>query len=137
MTRISKFLAASAFAIAAGGFAAAPVLAADAATAPTTKVETGRAPAAQAPAAPQTPPASAANVAASKAPAPKMHKVAAMSRKRVEHIQAALARSGENVAIDGIWGPKTSAAIKDFQKNHGLMATGHLNHKTLEALPKV
>ncbi|HEY1719725.1 MAG TPA: peptidoglycan-binding domain-containing protein [Magnetospirillaceae bacterium] len=60
----------------------------------------------------------------------------AMSRKHIESVQAALANSGQSVAIDGVWGPKTTAALKDFQKAHGLKATGRLNHATREALPK-
>lgn len=111
MTRITKILGASMLAIAAGGLVAAPALAAGAA--PMTKAD------------------------ASKAETPKMHKTATMSRKRVEQVQTALAKSGQTVAIDGVWGPKTTMALKDFQKSHGLTATGHLDHKTLEALPKV
>jgi peptidoglycan hydrolase-like protein with peptidoglycan-binding domain len=64
-----------------------------------------------------------------------MKKRMALSRKQVEHMQTALANSGQDVDIDGIWGPKTTAALKDFQKSHGLKPTGHLNHKTREALP--
>lgn len=61
---------------------------------------------------------------------------AALSRKRVERVQTALAQSGENVPIDGLWGPKTTDALKDFQKSHGLRATGHLNHATEKVLSK-
>ena len=60
----------------------------------------------------------------------------AMSRKHVEAVQAALANSGQTVAIDGVWGPKTTEALKHFQKAHGLKATGHLDHATRDALPK-
>jgi peptidoglycan hydrolase-like protein with peptidoglycan-binding domain len=70
------------------------------------------------------------------APAAKPKKNAALSRTRVEHVQTALAQSGEDVPIDGLWGPKTSEALKDFQKSHGLKATGHLNHATVKALSK-
>ncbi len=59
----------------------------------------------------------------------------AMSRHHIEVIQAALANSGQNVEVDGFWGPKTARALKDFQKTHGLKATGHLDHKTRQALP--
>src|SRR5262249_47018522 len=62
-------------------------------------------------------------------------KHAMMSRKRVEQIQAALDSHGQNIPVDGIWGPKTVEALKAFQKSNGLPATGHLDHKTLKALP--
>ena len=32
--------------------------------------------------------------------------------------------------IDGIMGPKTTSALKDFQKREGLQVTGHLNAET-------
>lgn len=81
-----------------------------------------------APAAP-TPGKTAAAISAS-------HAVArpAMSRKRVEAIQAALNNNGEQVTVDGYWGAKTSAALKDFQQKHGLKATGHIDHSTLGQL---
>ena len=65
------------------------------------------------------------------------HKMArSMSRHSVEAVQTSLDRGGANIPVDGIWGPKTSAALKSFQKDHGLPATGHLDNKTREALPK-
>ena len=63
------------------------------------------------------------------------HKVAhAMSRHRVEQIQTALATNGGNLAVDGDWGPKTAAALVDFQKQHKLKATGKLDRETVRAL---
>ena len=67
----------------------------------------------------------------------KKHMHAAMSRARVERVQTALDNSGANISIDGLWGPKTEAALKDFQKDHGLKATGRMNQETMKALPKV
>lgn len=59
----------------------------------------------------------------------------AMSRHHIEVIQAALANSGQTVEVDGIWGKKTTDALKDFQRAHGLKATGYLDSKTRHALP--
>jgi peptidoglycan hydrolase-like protein with peptidoglycan-binding domain len=67
-------------------------------------------------------------------PAKKMKAHAAMSRHRVEEIQAALNRAGAKIPVDGYWGAKTTAAVKTFQKGHGMKATGHLDHATLKAL---
>ncbi len=36
--------------------------------------------------------------------------------------------------LDGIWGSKTKAALKKFQQDKGLLATGRLNKKTKEKL---
>lgn len=57
-----------------------------------------------------------------------------MSARRVEEIQAALQRQGENIATDGIWGPKTTAALRDFQKKDGLKPTGHYDQATAQKL---
>lgn len=57
-----------------------------------------------------------------------------MSARRVEEIQAALQRKGEQVATDGIWGPKTTAALRDFQKKNGLKPTGQYDQATAQKL---
>ncbi|HYM30547.1 MAG TPA: peptidoglycan-binding domain-containing protein [Candidatus Cybelea sp.] len=57
-----------------------------------------------------------------------------MSRHRVEQVQAALANSGETLPIDGIWGKQTRSALRDYQKQHGLRASGQLNRATLRKL---
>ena len=61
-------------------------------------------------------------------------KIHAMSRRRVEEIQTALNKDGATLAVDGIYGPKTRAAIEDFQKKNSLKATGHADHATLHKL---
>ena len=65
---------------------------------------------------------------------PKKHAAASMSRHRVEEVQTALSNSGSPIAIDGDWGPKTVAALKDFQKAHNLKASGKLDKETRQAL---
>lgn len=57
-----------------------------------------------------------------------------MSRKRVEAIQTALNNMGEQVAVDGIWGPKTGRALKSFQQKHNLKPTGRADAATLQQL---
>src|SRR5262245_25167743 len=58
------------------------------------------------------------------------HQTMQMSRSRVEAIQTALKNSGEDVSPDGVWGPKTVAALRDFQQKQGLKATGHMDRAT-------
>lgn len=36
--------------------------------------------------------------------------------------------------VDGIWGPKTQSAVKNFQEKKGIEATGQLDEKTLAEL---
>jgi len=56
------------------------------------------------------------------------------AHQRVERVQQALNASGAKLAVDGKWGPKTEAALKQFQQQHGLKATGHLDHATRSQL---
>src|SRR5690606_18004523 len=37
-------------------------------------------------------------------------------------------------AADGVWGPKTAAAVREFQRAKGLKQTGQADAATLEAL---
>lgn len=70
-----------------------------------------------------------------KAPSRKtaQHK-AVMSRRQIEAIQAALETSGQKVDKDGKMGPKTIAALRDFQKSHGLKVTGQVDRQTAQKL---
>lgn len=53
----------------------------------------------------------------------------------VEELQALLnAKFGYNLEVDGDYGSKTEAAVKDFQKKHGLTADGVVGPKTWKAL---
>jgi peptidoglycan DL-endopeptidase CwlO len=70
-------------------------------------------------------------------PAPAMKKGAhhaMMSRERIEAIQTALKSNGEQVDPDGVWGPKTAAAVRDFQTKQGLKVTGHVDRATAQKL---
>jgi peptidoglycan DL-endopeptidase CwlO len=53
-----------------------------------------------------------------------------MSHQRVMGVQQALNNNGAKLAVDGKWGPKTEAAVKQFQQQHGLKVTGHLDRET-------
>jgi peptidoglycan DL-endopeptidase CwlO len=79
--------------------------------------------------------APAAQSTASPTPAhPMQPHHATMSRRSVESMQEALNSNGAKIAIDGIWGPKTEGALKQYQQQHGLKATGYLDHATMKQL---
>jgi len=53
----------------------------------------------------------------------------------VRSAQQALKDDGYNTGpIDGKMGPKTAAALRKFQKDHGIQATGRLDSQTMAAL---
>jgi peptidoglycan DL-endopeptidase CwlO len=59
---------------------------------------------------------------------------AEMSRRRIEELQAALQSNGAQLATDGVWGPKTVAALREFQKEKRLKVTGQLDRQTAKEL---
>ncbi len=52
----------------------------------------------------------------------------------VKKAQAALNDKGYNVAVDGRFGPNTQTAVRNFQAQNGLTASGMLDNATLNAL---
>ena len=55
--------------------------------------------------------------------------------ERVKAAQQALKDKGHDPGtVDGHLGPKTQAALRDFQKTQGMEATGQLDGKTLQSL---
>jgi peptidoglycan hydrolase-like protein with peptidoglycan-binding domain len=57
------------------------------------------------------------------------------SSDAVREVQQALQQKGHDVGpIDGVMGPKTSAALREFQQAEGLKASGRLDRQTLSAL---
>lgn len=58
----------------------------------------------------------------------------AMHLNHVKAVQAALNSNGEQVTVDGRWGPKTHAAIEDFQQKNGLKVTGRADKETRQKL---
>ncbi len=79
-----------------------------------------------------TPAAPATSGTAQSTQQPSHHK--ATSQNRVKTIQTALNNNGEQVTVDGKLGPKTVAALKDFQQKHGLKVTGHADRATMSQL---
>ena len=59
-----------------------------------------------------------------------------MSRDEyLRKVQQTLNDQGYDVGkVDGKWGPRTSAALKKFQGDHGIEATGQINEQTIAAL---
>lgn len=58
-----------------------------------------------------------------------------MSPDMVRNIQGELQRQGYNVGqADGKWGPRTRRALRQFQRDRQLAATGRLDERTLAAL---
>lgn len=58
---------------------------------------------------------------------------------QIQNILLALSRSDSSIPrvnVDGIYGPETSAAVKAFQRQHGLPVTGEVNYATWLALLK-
>ena len=59
----------------------------------------------------------------------------AMGDEKVKAAQQALKDKGHDPGmVDGRMGPKTQAALRDFQKAQGLEASGRLDTKTVQAL---
>lgn len=57
-----------------------------------------------------------------------------MKGNRTKALQAALKKSGADLSGDGEFGPKTQAAVKDYQQKAGLSADGMAGTETLAAL---
>jgi peptidoglycan hydrolase-like protein with peptidoglycan-binding domain len=55
-----------------------------------------------------------------------------LNKQEITQLQQKLDQKGFNVGkADGIWGPKTSRALKEFQKQNNLPATGMSDQQTL------
>lgn len=52
----------------------------------------------------------------------------------VKQAQQKLSEGGKEVTVDGQMGPKTQAALKEFQQERGLQASGQLDRETIAAL---
>lgn len=57
-----------------------------------------------------------------------------MGGDRVRQVQRALGAAGVAVVIDGVYGPGTAAAVRQFQGRRGLVADGVVGAETLAAL---
>jgi hypothetical protein len=58
----------------------------------------------------------------------------ALDRATVQSVQASLKNEGHSVSVDGVWGPRTAAALRNFQEANNLPATGTLDSQTMAAL---
>ena len=52
----------------------------------------------------------------------------------VKTLQQLLTAAGYTLAVDGIFGPRTEAAVKKFQKDNGLVVDGIVGPKTWSSL---
>ncbi len=56
-------------------------------------------------------------------------------REMIREVQQNLQQQGYDVGnLDGVWGPNTQQALRQFQQEQGLQATGRLNQNTLAEL---
>lgn len=66
---------------------------------------------------------------------PQAQRSAQYSANQVRQAQESLnARGYAAGPVDGMWGPQTSSAVRQFQQAQGMQATGQLNAQTAEAL---
>ncbi len=82
---------------------------------------------------------SGASASGSNKPAESAHHATTSARKqhasaRVEAVQRALNQHGAKLKVDGQIGPTTREALKKFQADNGLKASGHVNKATLDKL---
>lgn len=60
--------------------------------------------------------------------------VSANNASNVEEVQASLKSEGYPVAVDGVWGPQTEQALRQFQQANNLDVSGQINAETMAAL---
>jgi hypothetical protein len=61
--------------------------------------------------------------------------VSRASAEDIREAQRALNKMGFDAgSVDGVWGPVTAAAIRNFQQSRGIEVTGRLNDRTMEEL---
>lgn len=57
-----------------------------------------------------------------------------LDAETVRELQQALNQAGHDIAVDGIWGPETESAVRMFQQEQGMQATGEPDQETLSML---
>lgn len=60
--------------------------------------------------------------------------MAATDSTQVQSVQASLRDEGYAVSVDGVWGPQTAEALRQFQTANNLSPTGEIDSETLSAL---
>lgn len=58
----------------------------------------------------------------------------ALDQDMVRQIQTELKNQGQNVQVDGIMGPNTQQALRQFQEQQGISPSGQVDSQTLAAL---
>ena len=82
-----------------------------------------------------TSPSSGMPMASDKMASPQSTPMDAMANAgQIKAAQSALNRAGAKLAVDGKMGPKTRAALRDYQAKNGLQKTGSLDSATREKL---
>ncbi len=67
-----------------------------------------------------------------------MDAVPNLNPDNIRQVQQALQKKGFNPGpIDGVLGPQTEEAVRDFQDRYGMKASGKLDNQTLYALGEV
>lgn len=92
--------------------------------------------AAGAPATSPSPPSSSATSPSTQATRP-VHPGHEQWSHRTAVVQEALDSTGANLRIDGVWGPNTEQALKNYQETHNLPVTGRLDHATMMRLDPI
>lgn len=57
-----------------------------------------------------------------------------LTKQQTVDVQHALISRGFAIKADGIWGPNSTKAMKDFQGKNGLSPTGYVDEESLTAL---
>ncbi len=57
-----------------------------------------------------------------------------LDAETVRELQQALNEAGHDIDVDGIWGPETQSALREFQQEQGMEATGEPDEQTLAML---
>lgn len=57
-----------------------------------------------------------------------------LSAGELQQVQRRLREAGHSVSVDGIWGPETAGAVRDFQQERDLAVSGKLDARTLSEL---
>jgi len=65
---------------------------------------------------------------------PILHQVPYDTGVTCRTLQYLLNAHGANIAVDGVFGPKTTSAVRTFQRSHGLVVDGVVGNQTWPAL---
>lgn len=57
-----------------------------------------------------------------------------VSAGQLQLVQRRLRDAGHSISVDGVWGPETAGAVREYQEDQDLAVTGRLNSETLSAL---